>query len=404
MTVTFRRVTQAVLMLAYVTGAWAGGAARASAQTAADLFDDRTLHDVRLYIHGRDLEALRAHFDASMFFPVDVVWSGVRVTTAGVRSRGLASRNATKPALLLDFDRYVQGQTFLGLTELALDNLVTDASALRESVAMAFSRRIAQPAPREAFSRLYINDIYQGVYALVEAINPQFLARYEYDPQGYLFEKVYAGAFRGEDRGSIAVYAQLFEARTRQVESDSILYGPIRDLFAEVNRGSGRAWRDSVARYIDLDQFVTYVAIETFLAEEDGVLGFAGMANFYMHRSGAGPHRLIPWDKDRTFEDIHFRIFNRASENVLFTRTLTFDDLRGRYLSVLEQCARAAAEGAWLEGEIRRLAGIVSPAIWHDPVKPYSNEQHDAAVAFLIEFARQRPRAVLEQVTAASGR
>jgi spore coat protein H len=388
-------------MLACLTVGGAAGAAPAWAQTADQLFDDRTLHDLRIYIHGRDLEALRTHRDASMFFPVDVVWGGVRVTTAGVRSRGMASRNAAKPALLLNFDRYVRGQTFLGLTELALDNLVTDASSLRESVTMSFFRRLAHPAPREAFGRLHINDIYQGVYALVESINPQFLARSGYDPEGYLFEKVYVGPFRGEDRGNIAAFAQLFEARTRQLESDSVLYGPIRDLFADVNRGSGRAWRDTVARYIDLDEFVAHVAIETFLADEDGVLGFAGMANFYLYRSGAGAHRLIPWDKDGTFERIDFPIFKRASENVLFKKAITFEDLRMQYLQVLEQCARAAADGGWLEGEIRRLASLVSPAIREYPFKPYSNEQHDATVAFLIEFARQRPRFVLDQVATA---
>src|SRR5262245_8493098 len=277
------------------------GAARASSQTADQLFDDRTLHEMRLYIHERDLEALRKHYDASIFFPVDVVWSGVRVTTAGVRVRGLSSRTAVKPALLIDFDHYIRGQTFLGLSELALDNLVTDPSALRESVSMAVFRRLGQPASREAFTRVYINDVYQGVYTLVESITPQLLARFGYDSNAYLYEKVYAGPFHGEDRGSIAIYARLFEARTHERESDSVLYGPIRDLFTEANRESGRAWRDSVARYIDLDQIVAYVAIEMCLAEDDGVLGFAGMANFYLHRSGAGPHRLVPWDKDSTF-------------------------------------------------------------------------------------------------------
>lgn len=398
---TARRVTRVAVVLASLTMAATAGAARASAQTADHLFDDRTLHDLRLYIHERDLDALRVHFDASMFFPVDVVWGGVRVTTAGVRSRGLASRNAAKPALLLDFDRYRSGQTFLGLTELALDNLVTDPSSLREAAAMALFRGLAQPAPREAFTRLYINDAYQGVYAIVESIDAAFLARSGYDPASYLFEKVYVGRFYGEERGSLKAYAQLFEARAREVESDSVLYGPIRELFEEVNHGSGGSWRGRVGRYLDLDQFVTHVAIEMFLAEEDGVLGFAGMANFYMHRSGAGPHRLIPWDKDRTFDSIAFPIFTRASENALFKRAMTHEDLRARYLDVLEQCARAAADGGWLETEIRRLAGIVSPAIREDPLKPYSNEQHDAAVAFLIEFARQRSRSVLEQVAAA---
>ena len=397
---TARRVTRVAVLLASLTVAATAGAARASAQTADHLFDDRTLHDLRLYIHERDLDALRVHFDASMFFPVDVVWGGVRVTTAGVRSRGLASRNAAKPALLLDFDRYRSGQTFLGLTELALDNLVTDPSSVREAAAMALFRRLAQPAPREAFTRLYINDVYQGVYAIVEAIDAAFLGRSGYDPAGYLFEKVYVGRFYGEER-SLKAYAQLFEARTRELESDSVLYGPIQELFEEVNHGSGPGWRDGVGRYLDLDQFVTHVAIEMFLAEEDGVLGFAGMANFYMHRSGGGPHRLIPWDKDQAFDSIAFPIFTRASENALFRGAMTHPDLRARYLDVLEQCARAAADGGWLETEIRRLAGIVSPAIREDPVKPYSNEQHDTAVAFLIEFARQRSRSVLEQVAAA---
>ena len=171
---------------------------RAFAQTADALFDDRTLHDFRLYIHPRDLEALRAHFDANMYYPVDVVWRGTRVTTAGVRSRGLASRTATKPALLLDFDRYVRGQSFLGLTSLALDNLVTDPSGIREAVSMALFNRMGQPGSRESFARLYINDVYQGLYGIVEAVDPPFLARIGLDAEGYLFEKTYAGQFHGE--------------------------------------------------------------------------------------------------------------------------------------------------------------------------------------------------------------
>jgi len=378
-----------------------GGTSQASAQTADQLFDDRALHEVRLFIHERDLEALRVHYDASMFFPVDVVWNGVRVTTAGVRSRGLASRTAVKPGLLVDFDRYVRGQTFLGLGELALDNLVTDPSGLHESLAMSMFRRLGQPAPRVAFTHLFINDSYQGVYGLVEAVTPQFLVRSGFAADEYLFEKVYAGEFHGEYRRSLAAYAQLFEARTRQLESDSVLYGPIRELFEEANHSMRAGWRDEVDRWIDLEQFVTYVAIEMCLAEDDGVLGFAGMANFYMHRSGGGPHRLIPWDKDSTFTRVDFPIDHRASDNVLFSRAMAIPDLRTRYLDVLSQCARALTEGAWLEGEITRLASVVSPALRADPFKGYSNEQHGAAVASLIDFARRRPGFILAQTAAA---
>ena len=376
------------------------GAGSAFSQTADDLFDDRMLHEIRLFLHPRDLEALRAHYDANIYYPVDVVWRGVRVTTAGVRVRGLASRNATKPGLLLDFDRYVHGQSFLGLTELALDNLATDPSGIREAASMALFNRIGQPALRESFTRLYINDVYHGLYGVVEAVNPGFLARAGLDADGYLFEKVYAGQFHGEKR-SLAAYTDLFEARTRQHESDSVLYGPIRELFEEVNEKVDGVWSDHVSHYLDLEQFMTHVAVETFLSENDGVLGFAGMANFYLHRPAGGPHRLIPWDKDSTFDRIDSPIFLRANENELLRRAITLPDLRARYLDVLEQCAWTAANGGWLEDEIVRLAAVVSAAIRDDPVKPYSNDQHDAAVAFLIQFARQRPAFVLGEVAAA---
>ena len=394
------RPAHLAFVMAVLAIAGTPGAGRAFAQTAEDLFDDRTLHDVRLFIHPRDLEALRAHYDANMYYPVDVVWRGLRVTTAGVRVRGLASRTATKPALLLDFDRYVRDQSFLGLTELALDNLVTDPSAIRETVSMTLFKRVGLPAPRESFTRLYINDVYHGVYAVVEAVNPHFLVRAGLNADGYLFEKVYAGTFHGERR-SFAAYTDLFEARSREHESDSVLYGPIRELFEEVNEKVDNVWSDHVSHYLDLEQFMTYVAVETFLSEKDGVLGFAGMANFYLYRPAGGAHRLIPWDKDSSFDRIDSPILLRADENELFRRAITVDDLRARYLDVLEQCARTAALGGWLEDEIARLAAVVSGAVRDDPVKPYTNDQHDAAVASLIQFARQRPAFVLGAVGAA---
>ena len=158
-------------------------------------------------------------------------------------------------------------------------------------------------------------------------------------------------------------------------------------------------WRERVGRYIDLKQFVTHVALETFLSENDGVLGFAGMANFYLYRGlGTDQHRLIVWDKDHTFTAIDSSILLRADENILFSRALAFDDLRALYLDVLERCARSAVEDNWLEGEIGRASALIDTAAHDDVWKPYANDVYDAAVEFLKRFARQRPAFVLQQV------
>jgi hypothetical protein len=163
-------------------------------------------------------------------------------------------------------------------------------------------------------------------------------------------------------------------------------------------------WRERVGRYIDLTQLVTHVAIETFLSESDGVLGFAGMANFYLYRGPSSDrHRLIVWDKDHTFAAVDSPILLRAGENVLFSRAIAFSDLRALYLDVLERCARSAAAGGWLEGDIARLSALIDVAAREDVRKPYDDATHEAAVEFLKQFARQRPSFVLQEIARERG-
>src|SRR5688572_13069235 len=87
----------------------------ASAQTADDLFATGVVHDLRVFMNSRDLQLLHENFDANTWYQADIEWRGLRVRSVAVRSRGDGSRNPTKPGLLVDMDRYVGGQRFLGL-------------------------------------------------------------------------------------------------------------------------------------------------------------------------------------------------------------------------------------------------------------------------------------------------
>ncbi len=113
-------------------------------------------------------------------------------------------------------------------------------------------------------------------------------------------------------------------------------------------------WRDRVEEYIDLEQFMTHVAIETFLAENDGLLGATGMNNFFLYRSaGTKRHRFLPWDKDSSFLLLDSSIFQRADENVIFRRAFAYADLRELYFQVLESAARSAARRRLARGRGR---------------------------------------------------
>ena len=373
------------------------------AQSAADFFNPETLQEVRVFINSRDLSELLERYWEDRHYPADFLWRGIHVRNAAVRIRGLATRSRVKPGLRIDFNRYVSGQEFLGLDSLVLDNVLKDPALIRERTSMAFIDRMGHPAPRESFGRVYINNEYMGVYTLVEPVDADFLSRTVGEGSGYLFEKKFITPFLGEYLGDdLANYRWHFEAQTRRLEPDSSLYSPIRDLFREVNHEVDNVWREWVNQYIDLQQLISHVAIETFLAELDGFLGTAGMANFYLYRpADQSIHRVLAWDRDTTFQEIDSSIFARTTDNVLFHRALSFPDLRDLYLDVLERCARSAAEGDWLEGQILRADALIRESVYQDTSKLFSNEAYDQAVAHLVEFAKRRSTYVLSEVAKA---
>jgi hypothetical protein len=266
---------------------------------------------------------------------------------------------------------------------------------------MAMFNRMGQPAPRESFCRLYINGVYEGLYALVEDIDDLFLARTLGSGSGYLFEFHYhvspfLAGYLGAD---YAPYQRRFEARTHELESDTTLYSPIVDLFRAVNAAEDSAWRLDVERHLDLAQFMTHVAIESFLAENDGILGHAGMNNFYLHRdSHTTPHRLLVWDKDNTFVNAHKSLLERSDENEVMRRALMVPDLRALFLRTLEACARAAAADGWLEAQLDGVAPLIDAAVREDTRKPFTNAEFDAAFAHMRRFVALRSEFVLQEV------
>jgi spore coat protein CotH len=387
----------------FVVAAIAGSALTVAAQSSDDLFDPNTLQEIRLFISTRDLQELVARFEDNTHYPADLQWRDKRVRNASIRSRGTASRNPTKPGFEIDFDHYTTGQQFLGLRAIVLDNLWQDPAMIRERVAMAFFNRMGEAAPRESFARLFINNTYRGVYAVVERIDAEFLKRIDADPSGFLFEYRYEGAFYGGSLGDdLTQYKRILEPRTHKLDADTTLYSPIRDLFREISGPDDAVWRERVESSIDLEQFVRQVAIEMFLTEHDGLIGYAGMNNFYLYRAAArSQQRVFVWDLDLSFRDYDTSIFLRTDENELFRRAIAFPDLRALYLQKLEDCARAALEDDWLFNQIAGSAALIRDAALADSRKPFSNDDFESSVSWMRDFGRRRSEYVLEAVAEA---
>ena len=355
-----------------------------------EFLSGQSLDDLWIHINSRDWSTLRATYRENTFYPCDVEWRTVKVRNAACRSRGNGSRSPIKPGLEIEFDRYVSGQRFLGLRSLVLDNLWQDPSMLRERLAMRLFRRMGVAAPRESHVRLFIGGTRQfaGLYAAVEPIDGGFLDRELGDSDGYLYEFRWRDEYHFEDLGAdLAGYAMRFEPRTRQGDPAFALYDPVRELIAAMNERS----LEELESIFDLRGFIRYVAIENYLAEWDGLLGFLGLNNFYLYRSTRAVARLLPWDKDTTFADVNWPSSYNVDTNILMRRVWADAGYRALYLQTLRDTADAAA---FLNEELAFMYAQIAATAIADPYKPESNESFVAAVERLVDFARTRPSVV----------
>lgn len=391
---------RAIVRVVFVTLlAFAAGAPAVRAQSADDLFDSSTLRELRLMVHSTDWAELKATFQENTFYPADVTWNGTTVRNVGIRSRGLGSRSPVKPGLLLRFDRYASGQTFVGQSSLVLDNLTQDPSTMKEVLSMQLFRRVGLQAPREAFVRLYVNNVYLGLYAAVEDVAAPYLQRNLGESSGTLYEYDWTFTYNFDYLGSNLDNYRIFKAQTNTTRSTFDLYSPIESMVRVANEAADESFESAIAPYLDLQAFARHIALENFISDDDGWIGNWGMNNFFLYkREGGSRFQVIPWDKDYTFWRFNNDIFFRVDNSVLARRALALPDVRQAYLDTLVAAADSADEiqfagepsSTWLSVEVDRLYGLVQGSVTDDPNKPFTVAQFEAAVAGLRTFAARR--------------
>ncbi len=376
-------------------------------------FDDTVLHEIRLVINSRDWQSLKDHYLENTYYPCDFSWGDHTVRNVGIRSRGTGSRSGVKPGLRVDFDRYSTDQKFLGLKSFVLRNNTQDASNMHERLSMLLFRRLGLLASREAHTKLFINGQYAGIYTIVESIDKSFLTRTLGENDGYLYKYDYPGEaqpYYFQDRGSDPnTYVPLpFKPETHETDPKPEF---IVQLIQAINIGA--AFRSAVADYLDLKNVLRHVAVEQFVADNDGFLGDYGTNNFYFYRfQDKKLFTFIAWDKSNAFNSPTYSIWHNIADqpsfrqNQLMARSLSFRDLYDTYLDAVTATMRSAYEvqsdgRSWLEREIEYEYKQIRDATRSDPDKPFSNDDFERAVVDLNAFARQRGDFVTKEVTAA---
>ena len=263
-----------------------------------------------------------------------------------------------------------------------IDNLTTDASMLRERLSFLVFEAMGIAAPRNAFARLTVNGEYWGLFALVEPVSKPFLKSRLGEESGNLFDYEWRES-PTTSRGSATIPASTSRRRSspRRTRTSPTWPTGLVGFVQAINETPDAGFATAIASWLDVDRFLTHVAIENAIVEGDGIVGDQGINNFYLYEYGAKNRFVfIPWDKDNTFRSGSWPLYRNLERNVL-TRRLTADAAKRKvYTDAVVRAVTSYVNPRWLTPQLETAYSQIRAAALADVRKPFTNGQFEAAV------------------------
>ena len=235
------------------------------------------------------------------------VWvDGEFYDSIGVRYKGFSSvsidREKNPFNIKLD---YVNDQNHFGVEKIKLGNVIQDPSFMREIVSYKVARNY-MPAPQSNFCKVYINDVFWGVYTSVESVDNSFLTQHFGSSSGTFIkgnpitvnlngENSNLSNSPGTDTASYATYYEL--------KSD---YGwsNFYNLIDKLNNNPA-----DIEDVLNVDRALWMHALNYTLVNFDSYIGYA--QNYYLYEDHNGQFNPILWDMNQSFGS--FRLTDASS-------------------------------------------------------------------------------------------
>lgn len=163
----------------------------------SSIFNYEGIHDIRLTFtqlnYWDSLLIYKEEGDQTgvyTYIPATVNFDGQIIDSTGVRLKGNSSYWAPgeKKSIKLKFNKYVSGQKLDGLKKVNLNNNFNDPTLMREKLFLDILQKNNVYAPRCVYARVYINNMYWGLYTLVDHVDKVFLLSHFNDKSGNLFK------------------------------------------------------------------------------------------------------------------------------------------------------------------------------------------------------------------------
>ncbi len=405
------------------------------AQDAKPVFGQTVMHDFHLHLSAKEWERMQKVSGGMTLFPpkkpvakdgeepfewhkspgfglefpwahADLTANGTTLKNVGIRYKGngsyAAAGEALKRNLKIEIDHYAKDQRWQGMRTLTLNAGAVDLSRVREALAYGVFRAAGVPAPRTAFAKVSLtvegkyDKEFLGVYTLIEHVNKAFLKEHFKDDTGLLMkpERTQGIDYLGDDWKKYKDrYFPKRDATPKEIEH-LIAFAKL------VSKADDDTFKKEVGNYLDLDNFLRFIAVTTMLPNTDSFLTTGH--NFHMYLNPR-TYKLafMPWDLDIAFcgfpimgtidQQTHWNLAKPGRVR-LVNRLMAIPEMEERYRKVVIEIAGNAFTRQKLLGEIDAMEKLLAvPLAKEKQSKDARKEKVDKFGAWVAGFFEPQP-------------
>lgn len=350
-------------------------------QTIGDqIFDNSFVHEIRIESDDADLidNLFVDHFSYLFsntpipYRPVKVTIDGITLDTIGIRIKGGSSAIDDKKPLKLDFNRFVSGQKYDGLKKLNLHNGNLDKSMQREAIAYSVFKFAGVKCGRYSYAQVFVNDVLQGVYILIEQIDNTFVDHYFASKNGTILKG-------GE--GTVSPVVVVDET------------GPLDDHTEMINvitNTSPSELKNTLDTIMDTDNFLKYMIVLNLINAVDNAIQ---NYNFYMyHEDKSSLLYWVPWDQNLSlYPFVNYNLdITGPNSNPVLNAMMNVPEYLNRYRELACEMLDYNFTTERLHPLINHNADLIRDFIPSDPLIDFTQAEFDIETQVLRDLIVSR--------------
>lgn len=356
------------------------------AQDGDSLFDDEFLHEIRFeqmdtitYINTKEYQQVRVFIDGNV------------VDSVGVKRKGnISGYNETnKFPLKIKANKYVQGREYDGIKEFTLHMNYQDPSMLREKLTYDLCDEIGLFSLRSAFTRVYFNDIYWGLFTIVEGKDEMYKQ---------VFDNRQMDAVESLDFGDLCYYtddpADYFDSYFPRYQLENgngaTAFPSFVSLLDVANNTIPGEYEKLVELQFNIKDFVRYQALNVYLMNFDSYLRFRGN-QIYVFDEDLQIWQVTPWDFNASFgmwdtnnaqADTYELFPNEVTNNCVIQRMNDVSGLRNHYLQSMCELRAILGDTTSYFAKIDEYKSQINQAVLEDNRNVLSYEGFEKSIGY----------------------